>query len=118
MGRPTELDEMNAGFRKTQTDDPDAPLLILNGKRYMYFGDIFGGSAIKTRITDKHQKTPSHCFQIEHTVFIIVKMVCRNFGRGFNSRQLHQIIDVLKSSVKAHMKARTAQALRAFLRLL
>lgn len=43
-GRPTELDEMNAGFRKTQTDDPDAPLLILNGKRYMDFGDILAAA--------------------------------------------------------------------------
>ena len=32
--------------------------------------------------------------------FVSVKMVCRNFGRGFNSRQLHQIL-MYRSSVKS-----------------
>ncbi len=53
-------------------------------------GDILAAEALKTYKTDKHQITLTICFQTKFTVFVIVKMVCRNFGRGFNSRQLHQ----------------------------
>jgi len=40
LGRPTELIEMNPGFRKTQTIDHDVPSLILNGKRFIELDDI------------------------------------------------------------------------------
>ncbi|EPJ4165346.1 hypothetical protein [Citrobacter freundii] len=37
--RPTELRELSSDFKTTQVTSPDSPLLILNGKRYRYFGD-------------------------------------------------------------------------------
>lgn len=37
-GKPTELDEMNAGFYKSQRNDADAPMLILRGKRFIFNG--------------------------------------------------------------------------------
>lgn len=39
-GKPTELDEMNAGFYKSQRNDVEAPALTLKGKRYVHDGGI------------------------------------------------------------------------------
>ncbi|ELY5801103.1 hypothetical protein SNN69_000411 [Cronobacter sakazakii] len=38
-GKPTELDEMNVGFNKSQRNDTTSPVLILKGKRYRESGD-------------------------------------------------------------------------------
>lgn len=38
-GRPTELHEMNTGFRKTQVANSDAPSLILDGEFFVESGD-------------------------------------------------------------------------------
>ncbi|EMR6451220.1 hypothetical protein WJU70_003537 [Enterobacter cloacae] len=39
-GKPNELDEMNAGFYKSQRNDVEAPALTLKGKRYVHDGGI------------------------------------------------------------------------------
>ena len=50
----------------------------------------FGGRKLKTHKTDRHRINLTNWKSKQIIVFTDIEMLCRNFGRGFNSRQLHQ----------------------------